>query len=105
MKVTKRQLRRIIREALTDNASMADNKAKIDMYLEEIAAEIQKDPANAGNLLKTFQPAAELDMHQQSMEGALRIDDFLDMVQERLQDLGVDRRAAIQFTDSFLKFR
>ncbi len=105
MKITKRQLRRIIREALTDNTSMADNKAKIDMYLEEIATEIQKDPANAGNLLKTFQPAAELDMHQQSMEGTGRIDSFLDMVEERLQGLGVDRVAAIKFADSFLKFR
>lgn len=85
--------------------SMAANKAMIDDYLKQIAAELIKDPTRAGELLTTFQPAMDLDKHQQSMEGAGRIDAFLDKIETGLQTHGVDRTTAIKFADSFLKFR
>ena len=105
MKTTKVKLRKIIREALSQEVSMADNKAMVDSSLDQIAAELIKNPANVSNLLTTFQPAIELDKHQQSMEGAGRIDAFLDKVEAGLQDRGVDRSTAIKFADSFFKLR
>ena len=84
---------------------MADNKAMVDSSLDQIAAELIKSPASVSNLLTTFQPAMDLDMHQQKFGGAGRIDAFLDKVEAGLQDRGVDRSTAIKFADSFLKFR
>ena len=120
MKTTKVSLVKAIREALVhhvpelaealvkespDLKPMVDNKAMIDDYLKQIAAELIKDPTRAGELLTTFQPAMDLDKHQQSMEGAGRIEAFLDKVEAGLQTHGVDRTTAIKFVDSFLKFR
>ena len=122
MKTTKAKLRKIIREALSQEVpeltggrkssfqvhkekSMADNKAMVDSSLDQIAAELIKNPASVSNLLTTFQPAMDLDMHQQKFGGAGRIDAFLDKVEAGLQDRGVDRSTAIKFADSFLKFR
>ena len=84
---------------------MAANKAMIDDYLKQIADELIKNPDSAGDILTTFEPAIALDKHQQSMEGGLQIDAFLDKVEEDLQSYGVDRVAALKFGDSFLKFR
>ena len=105
MKITKRKLTRVIREALSTDASMATNMAKMDGFIKQIADQLIADPASAGNILTTFQPAIELDMYQQSMEGGLRIDAFLDKIEGDLQAQGVDRVAALKFSDSFLKFR
>lgn len=87
------------------DASMAANMAKMDAFIKQVADQLKADPASAGDILTTFQPAIELDKHQQSMEGGLRIDAFLDKVEEDLQAQGVDRVAALKFSDSFLKFR
>ena len=122
MKITKANLRKVIREALSQEVpeltggrkssfqvhkekSMAANKAMIDDYLKQIADELIKNPDSAGDILTTFEPAIALDKHQQSLEGGLQIDAFLDKVEEDLQSYGVDRVAALKFGDSFLKFR
>ncbi len=125
MKIKKTHLTKIIREALSTEvpdiaprrkssfqahkerkaASMAAEMAKVDGYLKQIADELIRNPESAGDILTTFPPAMALDKHQQSFEGALRIDPFLDKVEEDLQAYGVDRVAALKFSDSFLKFR
>lgn len=87
------------------DASMAADMAKMDAFIKQVADQLKADPASAGDILTTFQPAIELDKHQQSMEGGLRIDAFLDKVEEDLQAQGVDRVAALKFSDSFFKFR
>lgn len=85
--------------------TMASSKAMIDSSLDQIAAELIKNPASVSKLLTTFQPAMDLDKHQQKFGGAGRIDAFLDKVEAGLQDRGVDRSTAIKFADSFFKFR
>ena len=87
------------------DASMAADMAKMDAFIKQVADQLKADPASAGDILTTFQPALGLDKHFMSMEGALRMDDFLDKIENDLQDLGVDRVAALKFSDSFLKFR
>ena len=122
MKTTRAQLRKIIRETLSQEVpeltggrkssfqahqekSMAANKAMIDDSLKQIAAELIKNPASAATLLDAFPPAIELRKHQESMEGGRRIDSFLDKVEDSLKAHGVDRVAAIKFADSFLQFK
>jgi len=125
MKIAKKQLRRIIREALSTevpdiapprkssfqahkerkDASMAANMAKMDTFIKQVADQLKADPASAGDILTTFQPAIGLDKHFQSMEGGLRMDDFLDKIEDDLKAQGVDGVAALKFSDSFLKFR
>ena len=123
MKITKRQLKRVIREALSTmvsdiaprrksswqahkerkDASRAADMEKLDGFIKQIADQLITDPASAGDILTTFQPAIELDKHQQSM--SMHIDALLDKIEADLQVHGVDRVAALKFSDSFLKFR
>ena len=115
-------LRMIVREALSAEVpdvrprrksswqahkerTMADRKAQFDASIEQIAAELIKNPGSVSDLLTTFKPAIDLDKYQQTFAGAGRIDAFLDKVEASLQARGVDRSTSIKFADSFLKFR
>ena len=98
MKITKRELRRIIRESMqNDMQAVADNIA-------QVATELTNNPNSAGTLLDEFPPAVELKSYLKTMEGGRRIDSFLDKIEDELKAQGVDRVAAIKFADSFLKF-
>lgn len=116
------RLRGIVREALSTmvpdieprrkssfqahrERTMADRKAQFNTSVEQIAAELIKNPGSVGDLLTTFKPAMDLDKYQQTFAGAGRIDAFLDKVEASLQAHGVDRSTAIKFADSFFKFR
>ena len=99
MKITKRQLRRIIRENMH-----ADMQA-VDENIAQVATELISNPDSAATLVDTFPPAIELRNYQESMEGGRRIDSFLDKIEDELKAQGVDKVAAIKFADSFLNFR
>ena len=99
MKITQRQLRRIIRE------SMYDQMQDVDEQIAQVATELISNPGSAGTLVDTFEPAIQLRNYQESMEGGLRIDSFLDKIEDELKAQGVDKVAAIKFADSFLNFR
>ena len=122
MRITKKQLADVIREALSTEVpdvrphrkssfqahkerTMADRKDQFDASIEQIAAELIKNPGSVSDLLTTFKPAIDLDKYQQTFAGAGRIDAFLDKVEASLQARGVDRSTSIKFADSFLKFR
>ena len=122
MKITEKKLHKIIREALSTEVpdirprrksswqahrerTMADRKVQFDASIEQIAAELIKNPGSAGDLLTTFKPAMDLSKYQQTFSGAGRIDAFLDKVEASLQARGVDRSTSIKFADSFFKLR
>ena len=122
MKITKRQLRRIVRESLSQEVpelsggrkssfqahrerTMAANRAMVDTAIKQIADKIIKNPGSATMLIDTFQPAVELRNYQETMEGGRRIDSFLDKIEDGLKAQGVDRIAAIKFADSFLNIQ
>ena len=99
MKITRKQLRRIIRE------SMYNQMQGVDDQIAQVATELISNPGSAGTLVDTFEPAIQLRNYQESMEGGRRIDSFLDKIEDALKAQGVDNVAAIKFADSFLKFR
>jgi len=99
MKITKRQLRRIIKE------NMQVNMQAVDENIAQVATELISDPNSATSLVDTFPPAIELRGYLESMEGGRRIDSFLDKIEDELKAQGVDRVSAIKFADSFLNFR
>ena len=99
MRITKRQLRRIIRE------SMHDQMQDVDDQIAQVATELISNPSSAATLVDTFEPAIQLRNYQESMEGGRRIDAFLDKLEDELKAQGVDRVTAIKFADSFMNFR
>ena len=99
MKITKRQLRRIIRENMQANMQAADEN------IAQVATELISNPNSAATLLDEFPPAIELKNYLETMEGGRRIDSFLDKIEDELKAQGVDRVSAIKFADSFLNFR
>ena len=99
MRITKRQLRSIIRE------SMHDQMQDVDEQIAQVATELISNPSSAATLVDTFDPAIQLRNYQESMEGGRRIDAFLDKLEDELKAQGVDRVAAIKFSDSFMNFR
>ena len=99
MKITRKQLRKVIRE------SMYGQMQDVDDQIAQVATELISNPGSAGTLVDTFEPAIQLRNYQESMEGGRRIDSFLDKIEDELKAQGVDNVAAIKFADSFLKFR
>ena len=99
MRITRRQLRLIIRE------SMHDQMQEVDEQIAQVATELIDNPSSAATLVDTFEPAIQLRNYQESMEGGRRIDSFLDKIEDELKAQGVDRVTAIKFADSFLNFR
>ena len=99
MKITRKQLRKLIRE------SMHDQMQDVDEQIAQVATELISNPGSAATLVDTFEPAIQLRNYQESMEGGRRIDSFLDKIEEELKAQGVDRVIAIKFADSFLNFR
>jgi len=85
--------------------SMQADMQAVANNIAQVATELISDPSRAATLVDTFPPAIELREYQETMDGGLRIDSFLDKIEDELKAQGVDRVVAIKFVDSFLNFR
>jgi len=104
--ITKRQLRKIIRENMEHWIPLPSPEMQAaDENIAQVATELISNPASATTLLDEFPPAIELRSYLETMEGGRRIDSFLDKIEDDLKAQGVDRVSAIKFADSFMNFR